>query len=123
VEVPMKTLIRLEELALALFSIYLFSTLPFPWWSFLLLLLAPDLSMIGYLGGPALGAAIYNAVHHRGIALLLYVSGAVLTLPALSLAGVVLLAHSSLDRVFGYGLKHRDAFANTHLGTIGKPAG
>ncbi len=119
----MKTLVRLEELALSLFSIYLFSTLPFPWWSFPLLLFAPDLSMIGYVGGPALGAAIYNTIHHRGIALLLYIAGVVLALPALSLAGVVLLAHSSLDRVFGYGLKHRDAFANTHLGRIGRPPG
>jgi hypothetical protein len=119
----MKTLIRLEELALFLFSIYLFSTLPFPWWAFPLLLLAPDLSMIGYVGGPGLGAAIYNTIHHRAIALLLYVAGVVMALPALSLAGVVLLAHSSLDRVFGYGLKHRDAFTNTHLGRIGKQAG
>jgi hypothetical protein len=28
--------------------------------------------------------------------------------------------HSSLDRVFGYGLKHEDAFQNTHLGRIGR---
>ena len=27
---------------------------------------------------------------------------------------------SSLDRVFGYGLKHEDAFRNTHLGRIGR---
>lgn len=27
---------------------------------------------------------------------------------------------SSFDRVLGYGLKHEDAFQNTHLGVIGR---
>ena len=31
-----------------------------------------------------------------------------------------LLGHSSFDRVFGYGLKHEDAFQHTHLGRIGR---
>jgi hypothetical protein len=35
-------------------------------------------------------------------------------------AGTILLGHSSFDRVFGYGLKHEDAFQNTHLGMIGR---
>jgi uncharacterized protein DUF4260 len=33
------------------------------WWLFALLLLAPDASMLGYLGGPSIGAAAYNAFH------------------------------------------------------------
>ena len=31
-----------------------------------------------------------------------------------------LFGHSSFDRIMGYGLKHEDAFQNTHLGKIGK---
>ena len=31
-----------------------------------------------------------------------------------------LRGHSSFDRVLGYGLKHEDAFQNTHLGRIGR---
>ena len=31
-----------------------------------------------------------------------------------------LLGHSSCDRIIGYGLKHEDAFQNTHLGRIGR---
>ena len=34
-----------------------------PWWLFALLLLAPDVSMVGYLAGPRVGAALYNAFH------------------------------------------------------------
>ncbi|HET9429525.1 MAG TPA: DUF4260 family protein [Chitinophagaceae bacterium] len=40
--------------------------------------------------------------------------------PWLMFTGTILLGHSSLDRVFGYGFKYPDAFQNTHLGVIGK---
>jgi hypothetical protein len=116
----MKTLLRLEELAFFLFSIYLFSLLHLPWWYFPALLLVPDLGMLGYLAGPRPGAAVYNLVHHRGLALLYYALGALLGIPALALAGVILFAHSSLDGVFGYGLKLSDSFSSTHLGRLGR---
>jgi len=118
----MTYLIRLEELGLFLFSIYLYSSLPFPWWYFPLLFFAPDLSIAGYVAGPRVGAIIYNIVHHRALDLLLYVAGLMLAMPILSLAGVIMFAHSSLDRVLGYGLKFPDAFTNTHLGKIGRDA-
>ena len=121
-EVNMKTMIRFEELGLFLFSIYLYSSLPFPWWYFPLLLFAPDLSMAGYAAGPRLGAIIYNIIHHRALALLLYVVGLLGAVPILSLAGIILFAHSSLDRALGYGLKFPDAFTNTHLGRTGRNA-
>jgi hypothetical protein len=116
----MAWVLRLEELGVFLFSVFLFSTLPVPWWLFPVLLLAPDLGMLGYTFGPRAGAWIYNIVHHRALALALYVAGAWLASPGLSLAGAVLLGHSSLDRVLGYGLKHADNFAHTHLGWIGR---
>jgi len=116
----MKTTLRLEELGFFALAIFFFSQLPFPWWYLPLLLFVPDISMLGYLAGPRLGAVIYNLVHHRALALLYYVLGTVLSLPVLALAGVIIFAHSSLDRVFGYGLKFSDSFNNTHLGVIGR---
>ena len=118
----MKTTLRLEEAGFFLFSIYLFTLLDVPWWLFPLLLFTPDVSMLGYLAGPRLGAAVYNLVHHRALALGCYVLGAALALPALALAGIILFSHSSLDRVLGYGLKHADSFNHTHLGRIGRAA-
>ena len=118
----MKTLIRLEEFALFLFSIYLFWLLAFPWWYFPVFLFVPDLSMLGYLAGPKIGAAVYNFVHHRGLALAYYVAGALLAIPVVSLVGVIILAHSSLDRALGYGLKLPESFNSTHLGRIGREA-
>jgi len=118
----MKTLIRLEELALFLFSVFLFASLHFPWWYFPILLFAPDISIAAYRAGPRIGAWVYNLVHHRGLALLYYVAGVALAIPLLGLVGVIFFAHSSLDRALGYGLKFPDSFGHTHLGHIGGQA-
>jgi len=116
----MKNLLRLEELLLAVLSIYLFAGLDFEWWWYLVLLLTPDLGMLGYLAGPRLGAISYNLVHHKGVAVLLFVLGSSIEIPMLQLAGLVILGHSGLDRVLGYGLKYSDSFQHTHLGMIGR---
>ena len=116
----MKSLLRLEELGLFGLSLFLFSKLDYGWGWYALLFLAPDLGMVGYLLNPRLGAWTYNLVHHKGVAVALYALGAGLANPALMFAGTILLGHSSFDRVLGYGLKHEDAFQNTHLGRIGR---
>ncbi len=117
----MKTLIRLEELAFFLFSIFLYVPLHLPWWYFPILLFTPDFSIAAYLLGPRVGAWVYNFIHHRGLALLYYVTGIAFSLPILGLVGVIFFAHSSLDRVLGYGLKYPESFSATHLGRIGGP--
>lgn len=115
----MKNLLRVEEAFLFALSVFLFSRLDYAWWWFPLLLFAPDLGMLGYLANSRVGAYLYNAIHHRGLAVSLYLAGALSPLPALQLAGLILFAHSSLDRVFDYGLKYPDAFGHTHLGHTG----
>jgi hypothetical protein len=40
-------------------------------------------------------------------------------LPVVLFVGILLWAHSSLDRIMGYGLKYPDSFQHTHLGTVG----
>jgi uncharacterized protein DUF4260 len=118
----MKYVLKLEELLLLGLAIFLFSRLDYGWGWYALLFLAPDLSMLGYLANPRLGAWTYNLIHHKALAVAVYLLGSVLSVPWLSLVGTILLGHSSLDRVFGYGLKYPDAFQNTHLGVIGKNA-
>ncbi|HAY85651.1 MAG TPA: DUF4260 domain-containing protein [Chloroflexi bacterium] len=114
----MNKILKLEEAVLFLFSIFLFGQLEFSWWWFPVLIFTPDLSMLGYLHNPRTGAVTYNLVHHKGLGLGIYVLGTVLANPVLQLAGVILFGHSSLDRVFGYGLKYLDAFQHTHLGML-----
>ena len=47
------------------------------WWVWILLLLAPDLSMAGYLAGPRIGAQVYNLIHLYALPLLLRQGGSV----------------------------------------------
>ena len=114
----MNTLIKLEEAAHFALGIYLFSLLGFEWWWFAALLLAPDLSMLGYLGGNKAGARAYNFFHHRGIAIAVYLLGIYTLNEWLQLTGVMLFTHSSMDRLFGYGLKYEQGFKFTHLGNL-----
>jgi hypothetical protein len=116
----MKYALRLEELGMFLLAIFLFSLLQYSWWLFLVLILLPDLSMLGYLINPEQGAVLYNLFHHKGIALVFYLIGIYLISAPLQLFGIILFAHSSLDRALGYGLKYSDSFRHTHLGMIGK---
>lgn len=118
----MKNLLRIEELFLTLLAFYLFLQLGFAWWWFLLLFFAPDISMIGYLLGPKAGAWTYNAIHLKAVAVALFIAGGYLGVPWLQGAGLIMLGHSSFDRVLGYGLKYADAFQHTHLGWIGRAA-
>lgn len=46
---------------------------------------------------------------------MIYFIGLMLDLRIMMLIGVILFAHSSLDRVFDYGLKYKDDFKHTHL--------
>jgi hypothetical protein len=83
---------------------------------FALLFLAPDLSMLGYLGGRRLGSLTYNAVHtYLGPGALLAV-GLVAGVDLAIFGGLLWTAHVGVDRAVGYGLKYADApFAETHL--------
>lgn len=116
----MKNLLTLEEIAQFLLGIFLFSRLDFAWWWFPALILVPDLSMVGYLINPKIGAWVYNLFHHKLLAVIVFALGNLIDNQVFMLAGTILFAHSAMDRIFGYGLKYEDAFTNTHLGKIGK---
>jgi len=115
-----KNTIRLEELAMAAACFYGLYFLQAEWWYYLLLILGPDISMLGYLAGNKAGAFTYNLFHHKAIAVLVFITGVSFSQPYLVLAGIVLFGHSSMDRFFGYGLKSTEGFKFTHLGQIGK---
>jgi hypothetical protein len=111
---------RLEGLAWFVAGVFAFEATGWVWWYFAILLIAPDLSMLGYLIGPRLGALGYNLGHTLvGPAAMIaaWFGGA----PSGFLAtGAIWLAHIGADRAFGYGLKSEEGFAHTHLGMIGK---
>lgn len=115
----MKTTLKLEELGMLLLGLFLFSSLNYSWWFFLALFFVPDIGMLGYLFGNRAGALVYNIFHHKGIAIVLYLTGFYLDTSIMQLSGVVLFSHASFDRMLGYGLKYENGFRFTHLGEIG----
>ncbi|WP_158975493.1 DUF4260 domain-containing protein [Cellulophaga sp. L1A9] len=119
----MKNTIKVEELAMFVLGIYLFGLLNYEWWWFLILILIPDIGMLGYLFGAKIGALSYNISHHKGIAIAIYLLGIYLAISLWQLVGVILFSHAAMDRVFGYGLKYEKGFKYTHLGEIGKTDG
>jgi hypothetical protein len=84
------------------------------------LLLAVDISMVGYLAGPRPGAVIYNLVHNWAVGVATLALAWWLGSPAIALVGALLVAHTGMDRAAGYGLKYPTAFADTHLGRLGR---
>jgi uncharacterized protein DUF4260 len=110
--------LRLEGIAALVLAIGLYPQQGGSWLVFAALFFAPDVSFAGYLAGPRLGAAIYNAAHSYVGPLILAVTllsvGAGMTLP------LIWGAHIGFDRALGYGLKYPAAFRDTHLGLIGR---
>jgi hypothetical protein len=89
-------------------------------WAWLLLFFSPDISGLAYLVSPRIGAYGYNLFHNRAIAIALIAVGLFTHVDLIKAMGILLLAHSSFDRMMGYGLKYTDDFKHTNLGWIGK---
>jgi hypothetical protein len=87
------------------------------------LLLAVDVSMVGYLVGSRPGALVYNVAHNWAAGIALLGLAWWLGSSTMALAGAILVAHTGMDRAAGYGLKYPTAFADTHLGRIGRAGG
>jgi Domain of unknown function (DUF4260) len=85
------------------------------WWLFVLLLLAPDLSALGYLVNVRVGAAAYNLVHTQILPAILLAAGYFSGRQVLIYLALIWLAHIGLDRLAGFGLKYPTKFQDTHL--------
>lgn len=108
-------LLRFEGSLLFAVSIVCYHETHASWILFAALLLAPDLSMAGYLADAKTGATIYNAVHTL-IGPLLLVAYALLTAhTALLPYGLIWTTHLGMDRMLGFGLKYPTQFKDTHL--------
>ncbi len=110
---------HLNGLALFIGSIVVYGIFSGDWLAFILLLLVPDLGMLGYMINTRIGAWIYNIIHSYVLAILLMVAGYVLGLDSIISIGLILMAHIGMDQTFGYGYKYADAeFSDTHYKRI-----
>jgi hypothetical protein len=118
-----RVLLRLEGLGLLALAVLMYAHSGLSWTLFALLFFAPDLSMLGYLAGPRVGAVIYNLAHDTFIPVGLVIAGFFLGGGPWVLAiSLIWLSHIGFDRALGYGLKYFAGFRFTHLGRIGKDA-
>jgi Domain of unknown function (DUF4260) len=118
----LRTLLRLEGLTLFATMTLLYGIWGGPWWVYAVLFLAPDLSFLGYLAGPRIGAIVYNAMHSYMAPMAMITFGFAFAPPIVLSVAMIWLAHIGFDRALGYGLKYSQGFAFTHLGTIGRSA-
>ncbi len=102
-------------------AVVLFAWSDLSWWWFAVLLLAPDLSMVGYLKD-ATGRS--RRLQPRTLVVVARAApgrrNPDAVVPLLIGAGSIWLAHIGMDRALGYGLKLEDGFTHTHLGLIGR---
>ena len=110
-----RALLHLEGLVTAAAAVALYFHLGYPWWLFLLLILAPDLSMLGYLAGPSVGRATYDTLHTYAAPVALAALGLLADVDIAVQIGLIWIAHIGVDRAIGYGLKYRSGFKDTHL--------
>jgi hypothetical protein len=108
-------LLHAEGAVLLAASVVAFSRLSGNWLLFAALILAPDVSTIGYWVNPRVGAACYNSVHTElGPAALLTI-GLFTSTPLLVTVALIWFAHIGIDRLAGFGLKYPTKFPDTHL--------
>ena len=110
-----RLLLHAEGLTIAVVAIALYFHFDYPWWLLLALVLAPDLSMVGFAAGPRAGSAAYNVAHTSVLPVVLAGVGVLADSTWPVQVGLIWLTHIGIDRAIGYGLKYPTAFKDTHL--------
>ncbi len=111
-------LLKFEYAILFGLTLMLYRHLRYGWVLFVILFLALDLFMIGYLANPRLGSALYNLGHTLFIPLTLFAAAYCTHHPLLIAIALIWISHIALDRLLGYGLKYPSHFKDTHLQRI-----
>jgi len=107
--------LRLEALVIAVGSIVVFGATGGDWGLYFAVWLAPDLAMLGYIGGARIGSICYNTTHNLMLPIGLMALGFYSKDPLTLQLGLVWVSHVAIDRVLGYGLKYEDGFHHTHF--------
>lgn len=112
--------VRGDAAALFVLTLWAVTSTHGSWGWFVALFLLPDLSMLGYLFGPRVGATTYNAGHLYAWPVGLLAAGLAWHAPLATTAALSWIAHIAFDNVVGYGLKLPDGFEHTLYGPIGR---
>jgi hypothetical protein len=117
----MKRIISIEYLAAAiLVALFYINIGGFAWYWLVILFLAFDITAVGYLVNPRVGAVTYNIGHSLVGPVTLLIIYIATTNQAILFISLLWLFHIFFDRTLGFGLKHNTSFHDTQLGKIGK---
>lgn len=114
------SILKVEAAAFFIATVWAYYLIGASWAIFCVLLLVPDLFMVGYAKNSMLGALLYNIGHTYVTPLVLLGLYVFFNVTVLLPVSIIWLAHISMDRMLGYGLKLDTGFTHTHLGIIGK---
>ena len=110
--------LHLDGAAMLAGALLLYANLQFSWSIFALLLLVPDLALIGYVIDKRAASILYNLAHSLVfpvvLGLLSYLNGYFL---GIQLA-LIWLVHIGMDHAFGFGLKYLGSAKDTHFSRI-----
>jgi hypothetical protein len=81
------------------------------WWLALVLLLAPDLTFLGFAVSARFGVAAYNSAHRPIVPAALIVLALIAGSRVVVLLMLIWIGHIAMDRAAGYGLKQAPAAA------------
>lgn len=110
-----RLLLHLEGAVLFIIGILAYWHIGGNWFFFAATLLVPDLSALGYLANPVIGARAYNLFHlplWPAIFVLVGWFGA--SMFPLSV-GLIWFCHIGMDRAAGFGFKYPTEFKATHM--------
>ena len=108
-------LLRMEGGCVLSLSILYYQQIHASWILYFVLLLVPDLAMLGYLCGSRSGTISYNVIHTLIGPLLLVGFAIISKSPFLLPYALIWTSHIGVDRLLGFGLKYPTRFSDTHL--------
>lgn len=108
-------LLRLEGVVLAVGALAVYLHLDYGILALVALLIAVDLSLLGFLVSPRLGTLTYNLAHTTALPIALGAIGVVSDGSTALQVALAWLAHIGIDRALGLGLKYPGSFKDTHL--------
>lgn len=110
-----KVLLRNEYGLAFILLFFIYWQYDFSLWLFFILLLVPDITMIGYLINTRIGSMFYNIGHSFILPILLLAVSLSTSNEFMLKIVLIWIAHILMDRFFGFGLKYEHSFKETHL--------
>ena len=111
-----KNIIRVESLVVFLSTIFFYQTMQYKWIWFAILFFVPDIAIMFYMINKRVGSICYNIIHTYSIPIIgILINSLFFKMDFINIISLTFIAHISMDRFIGFGLKYPDDFKVTHI--------